>query len=154
VHPAESIWIQQGQRQLLESRIESHPLTKGKIAFTDQTVNGKLALSSSKTREFCTLDLREASDRISCSLVKALFGPHTYEWMSCSRATHVKLLDGRVIELKKWAPMGNALCFPVESLVFFSLVVAGIRSHYGENCNDVYVFGDDIIFPSKYHNGR
>lgn len=119
----------------------------------DQTVNGKLALQASKSREFVTLDLKEASDRVSCALVQSLFGDYAYGWLSCSRADSVQLLSGRIIKLKKWAPMGNALCFPVESLVFFSLVVAGIRSHYGENCNDVYVFGDDIIYPSRYHDG-
>jgi hypothetical protein len=153
VHPAESIWIQQGQRRLLEARITNHPLTKGRINFTDQTVNGKLALSSSLSREFVTLDLKEASDRISCRLVKSLFGDYTYDWISCSRANKVKLLDGREIELKKWAPMGNALCFPVESLIFFSLVHAAIRSHYGIDCREVYVFGDDIIFPKPYKEG-
>lgn len=153
VHPTEAIWIQQGQRRLLERSIKSHPLTKGKISFTDQTVNGKLALQSSITKEFCTLDLKEASDRISCTLVRSLFGDYTYGQISCARATHVLMPDGRAVPLRKWAPMGNALCFPVESLIFFSLVVAGIRSQYGVNCTEVFVFGDDIIFPTRYHSG-
>jgi len=145
VHPAESIWIQQGQRRILESCIERHPLTRGRINFTDQTVNGTLALKSSKDREFCTLDLKEASDRISCSLVRSLFGDYIYDWISCARANKLELLDGRVIPLQKWAPMGNALTFPIESLVFWSVVRAGIYTSSGEICDDVYVFGDDII---------
>jgi len=153
VHPSESIWIQQGQRRLLEHSISHNNLTKGKINFTDQTVNGKLALLSSQSREFVTLDLKEASDRISCELVRSLFGDYAYSKLSCSRANKIKLLDGRVINLEKWAPMGNALCFPVQSLIFFSLVTAGIRSHYGIDCNEVYVFGDDIIYPRPYHTG-
>jgi hypothetical protein len=153
VHPAEAIWIQQGQRRLLEASIERHPLTRGKINFTDQTVNGRLAMSSSIDQEFCTLDLKEASDRISKSLVKSLFGDYAYDILSCSRATKVRLLDGRVIGLEKWAPMGNCLTFPIESLVFWSLVRAGIYHTYGITCNDVYVFGDDIIFPRKYYDG-
>jgi hypothetical protein len=153
VHPKESIWIQQGQRQLLEDAITRSPLTRGKINFTDQTVNSAMAMASSKTREFATLDLSEASDRISAKLVKVLFGDYAYEILSCSRASHIKLLDGRLMELKKWAPMGNALCFPVESLIFYAMVRAGIRSHYGIDCSDVYVFGDDIVFPSKYYEG-
>jgi hypothetical protein len=153
VHPAEAIWVQQGQRGLLERAITSHPLTKGKINFTDQTVNGNLALSSSASGYLCTLDLKEASDRMSCQLVLHLFGDYTYNWLSCSRASHIKLLDGRVRELRKWAPMGNCLTFPVQSIVFFALVRAGIRCRYGINCTDVYVFGDDILFPSKYYDG-
>lgn len=153
VHPKESIWIQQGQRRLLEDAITRSPLTRGRINFTDQTVNAGIALTSSRTREFCTLDLSEASDRISSKLVEALFGSYTYEILSCSRASHIKLLDGRLMELRKWAPMGNALCFPVESLVFYAMVRAGIRSRYGIDCNEVYVFGDDIAFPAKYYEG-
>jgi hypothetical protein len=153
VHPAEAIWIQQGQRLLLEQAIARSPLTRGRVNFTDQTVNGKLALLNSSSRELVTLDLKEASDRISCGLVRYLFGDYVYDLMSCSRASHVKLLDGRVVELGKWAPMGNGLTFPVESLVFFAVVHAGIRSRYGVSCNDIYVFGDDLLFPSKYYDG-
>ena len=154
VHPAEAIWVQQGLRRNLERAIES-PCSPchGRITFRDQGTNGKIALSSSITREYCTLDLKEASDRISPKLVEFLFGTYAYDKLSCCRATRVKLLDNRVIELKKWAPMGNCLTFPVQSLLFFSLVVSGIRCRYGVNCNDVYVFGDDIIFPSVYYDG-
>lgn len=153
VHPAEAIWIQQGQRQVLEAAIHQFPLTRGKINFTDQSVNGGLALISSKTRELVTLDLKEASDRMSSELVRYLFGETVYQWISCSRAVKVKLLDGRVMPLRKWAPMGNALTFPVQSLVFWALVYASIVSRYGEYCNEIYVFGDDILYPVKYHEG-
>jgi len=153
VHPAEAIWIQQGQRQVLERCITTSYLTRGKINFTDQTVNGKLALESSKSGYMCTLDLKEASDRIGTNLVRYLFGDYVYDLISCARASSIRLLDGRVIELNKWAPMGNALCFPVQSLVFYSLVRAGIRCRYGVTCDDIYVFGDDILFPACYYEG-
>jgi hypothetical protein len=154
VHPKEAVWIQQGCRRLLERAITHYKSeASGRINFRDQTVNGRLALESSRTREFVTLDLKEASDRISCKLVQSLFGDYAYKFISCSRASSVKLLDNRVMKLRKWAPMGNALCFPVQSLLFYAIVRAGIRCRYGENCNDVYVFGDDIIFPAKYYDG-
>jgi len=151
VHPSESIWIQQGQRQVLEHAIERNPLTSGYINFTNQMVNGLLAKEASSSQEFVTLDLSEASDRISCSLVRHLFGDYTYKYLSCARATHVQLLNGRLHRLRKWAPMGNALTFPVESLIFWALVRSSIYTGYGENCNQIYVFGDDIIFPTRYY---
>lgn len=153
VHPSEAIWIQQGQRLVLEAAISMSNLTRGKINFTDQTVNGSLALSSSATREYVTLDLKEASDRLSTTLVRYLLGETLFGLLSCSRANKVKLLDGRVIELRKWAPMGNCLTFPIQSLIFWAIVRSSILCRYGENCNDVYVFGDDIIYPTKYHEG-
>jgi hypothetical protein len=153
VHPSEAIWIQQGQRRVLERAIETSPLTSGKINFRDQSVNGSLALSSSRDRKYCTLDLKEASDRIGFSLVKYLFGKYAFDTIASTRASTVVLLDNRQVELQMFAPMGNCLTFPVESLVFWSLVRAGILSKYGVNCTEIYVFGDDIIFPTEYYDG-
>lgn len=153
VHPAEAIWIQLGQADVLCQAIESSPLTKGRISFSDQTVNGKLALSSSSDGAFCTLDLKEASDRIDSVLVKAIFGQYQYDILSCSRATEYITTNGKRMTMNKWAPMGNGLTFPVQSLLFFAIVVAGISRRYGVHCNDVYVFGDDIIFPTRYLDG-
>jgi hypothetical protein len=153
VHPSEAIWIQQGCRRLLERAILDSHETHGRINFHDQSVNGRMALESSISRKFVTLDLKEASDCISKSLVLYLFGRYAYDKLSCSRASRVRLLDNRVIELNKWAPMGNALTFPVQSLMFFALVRAGIYTHYGINCRDVYVFGDDILYPMEFHEG-
>jgi hypothetical protein len=152
VHPAEAVWIQQGQRRLLERCINNHPLTRGRINFDDQSVNGNLALQASLTREYCTLDLKEASDRIGLSLTNYLFG-YLSKLLNSTRATHCVVRNRPLFELQMFAPMGNALTFPVESLVFWSLVRAGIRTRHGENCDDVYVFGDDIVFPTRYYDG-
>jgi hypothetical protein len=97
VHPSEAILIQQGLRSILEQAIMSpcSPCHQ-KITFDDQRTNGRLALSSSITREYCTLDLKEASDRISPKLVEYLFGTYAFEKLSCARATKVRLLDNRL----------------------------------------------------------
>lgn len=152
VHPKEAVWIQQGQRLLLEDAISRSPLTRGRINFSDQRVNGNLALEASIDRSYCTIDLKDASDSISRALVRTLFGSAS-KYLECCRATHIELLDGSVRPLLKMFPMGNASTFPVESLVFWACVRAGIRCYYGENCDNVYVFGDDIIIPTKYYEG-
>lgn len=153
VHPAEAVWIQQGQRHVLERAIETCSLTSGKINFTDQKVNGSLALESSQSRKYVTIDLKEASDRVGIDLVYYLFGRHASSYLNATRASRVRLLDNRLVELQMFAPMGNALTFPVESLVFWAIARAGILCRYGVNCNEVYVFGDDIILPTKYYEG-
>ena len=152
VHPKESIWVQQGQRHILEEAITHSRFTRGHIMFHDQTINGELARLASKDRSYCTIDLQEASDRIGLELVRWLFGHHA-DVLGCSRATHVKIDNDTTDVLNMFAPMGNCLTFPIESLVFWALVRAGIRCKYGEVCTDVYVFGDDIICPSKYITG-
>lgn len=151
VHPSEAIWIQQGQRQVLERAITHNRLTRHCINFDDQSVNGRIALESSLTREFATLDLKEASDRISLSLVRFLFHEDSFKYISCSRASSVRLPSGRVHSLRKFAPMGNCLTFPLQSLVFWALARASIICSYGLDCTDIYVFGDDIIYPSRFH---
>lgn len=152
VHPKESVWIQQGIRRVLEDAIDRSPLTAGRINFSDQGVNGNIALNSSYDRRFATIDLKDASDTISKSLTDFLFGSHSVYLNSC-RATQVELFDGALHRLRKFAPMGNATTFPVESLVFWAVAVSGIRCHYGVVCSDVYVFGDDICVPTQYYEG-
>ena len=148
VHPKEAIWIQQGQRRLLEDAV-SKKLGKF-IKFDDQTENQRLALESSLSKEYCTLDLKDASDRVSNKLVQYLFGD-AYRYIGATRATHVRV-NSRLFELEKFAPMGNCLTFPVESLVFYALVKSAIQCAHGYNRDHVYVFGDDILFPSKYYD--
>lgn len=147
--PAEAIWIQQGLRAELERAITNHPYTKSKINFDDQSVNGRLALTSSLDRKYATIDLKEASDRISIDVFNFLFGSHARYFNAC-RATEIVLFDGRVHRLRKYAPMGNATVFPVQSLIFYAICRSAISCHCGEICDDVYVFGDDIIVPTRY----
>lgn len=146
VEMKESQWIQQGLAAALYSFLENHPLTRGKINFTDQSVNRELARVSSITRENFTLDLSEASDRVGLDLVKHLFPDPLLTALLCCRSSDVQLPDGTwLFNQSKFASMGNALCFPVEAIVFWSLTEA-VRRRYSAR-GSVYVYGDDIIAP-------
>jgi len=158
VHPAEAIWIQQGVRRQLERAISLNrqcygPWPRGHIHFNDQSVNGKIAFTSSRSRRYATIDMKEASDRISEPLVQALFGSQ-YKWFGCCRAqkyvipklgSHVNLRG----DLHCYAPMGNATTFPVQSLVFWAICVASLQRHGFHQPGAVFVFGDDIILPTE-----
>jgi len=156
VHPAESIWIQQGLRLELERSINlerdcSGPWPRGRIRFDDQSVNGKIALLSSKSRRYATIDMKEASDRISETLVQVLFG-RKYKYFGCCRAQKVKipfLGENREEDISCYAPMGNATTFPVQSLVFWAICVASMQSRGFHQPGAVFVFGDDIVVPSE-----
>jgi len=156
--PLEKQWIQQGQRAALYSHIEHHPLTRGQINFTDQGINRRLALQSSKTGAQVTLDMKEASDRVSLKLVEQLFcGTPWYTALVASRSGQTKLPDGTVVKLETFAPMGSAVCFPVEALAFWALAVSTLVVHeqaHSEQAEwvslekaarSVFVYGDDII---------
>ena len=154
--PLEYQWIQQGLGRKLVEHLESFWMTKGQINFTNQEINRSLALSSSLTGEFATLDLKEASDRVSVELVKRLFAHSetTLKALLATRTTATKLPDGSVLPLSKFAPMGSALCFPVEAFCFWAISVAAIARRFRlqrqEVGRQVFVYGDDIIVPTDW----
>jgi hypothetical protein len=146
--PLELQWIQQGIQKLLYSWIERHPMTKGFVNFTDQSINRWLALDSSRTYQYATLDMKDASDRVTLKLVETLFsGTSLLDALIASRSEYTRLPDGRVIRLAAFAPMGSAVCFPIEAICFYVLAVSVLHIHLykGLKHPPVYVYGDDII---------
>jgi len=169
--PVGLMWIQQGQLRSLNKAIESSAILKtnrlingessSSIQFDNQEQNGSLALESSRTREFATIDLKDASDLVSWGLVRYLFNKYTVQFLAASRAMHVRLPSKELVKLHMFAPMGSAMCFPVESLVFWCVAAAatyvqrGVTYEYlssgpvtkflRSNLNEVFVFGDDIL---------
>jgi len=158
--PAEMMFIQQGLMRLLYKGIETSSMTKGLINFTDQSINQRLARSSSIDGAYATIDLSDASDRVSLELVRRIFPKNWLDALEATRSESTELPDGRIVKLNKFAPMGSACCFPVEALVFWASVQAAIRlqnphgyhsMHYMETVEAVYVYGDDIIVPSSFY---
>jgi hypothetical protein len=152
--PLEYQWIQQGLGRKVMSHLESNPLTKGRINFQHQEVNQLLAMSSSIDRRYATLDLKDASDRVSLELVRQVFKrtPSLLKALEATRSSATTLPNGRVVQLKKFAPMGSALCFPIEAYVFWVLLVAArirrLKMPLDEAVKDIFVYGDDIIVPT------
>lgn len=162
IEPTCMQFVQQGIRAALYSAIESSRLTGGHVNFTDQSVNQVHALDGSRTGLLATIDLSDASDRVPRDLALSMFdsNPVLQEMIDACRSTHAKLPDGRVIgPLNKFASMGSALCFPIESMYFYAVCIVGLlraqnlpetRRNVLNVSRDVYVYGDDIIVPSAY----
>lgn len=152
--PLEFQYIQQGLSREVVSRLESHPLTGGYVNFEKQSVNAQLALSSSRDRKYATLDLKDASDRVSMALVRKLFSgcPDLLRALEAVRTTSTLLPDGRVIEFKKHAPMGSAMCFPIMSVALWALAVGAVRQlvPFDQAKTSVFVYGDDVIVPTEF----
>jgi len=164
VEPACMQYAQQALRNHLTERLEKAPLTAGRINFRDQTKNQMLAKLGSKTGHLATIDLSEASDRVGLGHVEALFeaAPQFKELLLASRSMTAKLSDvDRKVVLRKFASMGSAVTFPVESLAFFIIIIASrirragdfphqrVVAHYA---HDTHVYGDDLIVPSDEAN--
>lgn len=154
--PHEYMWLQQGLGRAMMDRLESHHLSKGQVNFYDQTVNGELALSASRDGKYVTLDMKEASDRISMALVEAVFDecPGLLESLQACSTESIRLPSGQIIRKNKFASMGSALCFPVMSAVHFTLAVASIQLATGCKtkaiAKQVFVYGDDLIVKAEH----
>lgn len=156
----EVMFLQQGLADKMRSRIENHPLTKGRVNFTDQTVNQRLAQRASCNDLSCalkaTLDMKEASDRVSRELVSVLFEDLTLlkRALLALSTRNIVLPSGEVVNTLKFAPMGSSLCFPVMSIVHYALGMAAIKLHakrgYTALADSLHVYGDDIIVDTPY----
>lgn len=144
--PLDFQWIQQGLSQAIVRLVESHPLTKGNVNFTDQEPNRMAALIGSIDGRYATLDLNEASDRVSLDLVRLLFPKHVYTYLEACRSLTTVLPSGEILTLRKFAPMGSALCFPVLALTIWALLTAA--SPGGDLRERILVYGDDVIVPT------
>ena len=153
--PLELQWLQQGQMRKIVPHLESHWLTRGHVNFTDQSINQQLALRASSDGSLATLDMKEASDRVSLELVKYLFPAHWFEALYATRSSETKLPNGQIVRLNKFAPMGSAVCFPVEALIFWALCVSIVSCTrfipLAKARETIYVYGDDIICSSEDH---
>jgi len=150
MEPLEIQWIQQGQMKLLVETLESHQLTRGQVNFSNQEVNRSLALEASRHGNLVTLDMKDASDRVSQHLVWTLFPLNWVRALEASRSSETKLPSGKIVKLHKFAPMGSAVCFPIEALCFWALAVSLIMTKkpsltMRQAAKLVWVYGDDII---------
>jgi hypothetical protein len=146
--PLDNQWIQQGLGRAIVRHVESHPLTQWNVRFTNQHVNQRGALLGSYTGKYSTLDLNEASDRVSVGLVRLLFPPHLIRCLEACRSRGTELPDGRILDLDKFAPMGSGLCFPVLSLVVWAILTAGAPDD--DTREGIAVYGDDVVVPTQY----
>lgn len=158
LEPTAMQMVQQPLKDYLVKSIEGAPLTKGHVNFSDQTINRRLALENSRSREYATVDLSAASDRVSKEQIYLLFSvyPELRSALFSARSNFIDI-SGSIRELNKFASMGSALCFPCEAIYFFVLCICSILenrklpaspSNISNIAKRVYVYGDDIIVPS------
>lgn len=141
MEPHELMFVQKGLQDYLYDHIESHSPAKGYVNFTDQSINRRLAYVASIDRSLVTIDLKDASDMVSWDLIRYLVTPEWYVALKATRSTHARVGD-ELVELKKYAPMGSALCFPIEAMLFWSICKT--------LAPEVWVYGDDIIVGIDY----
>lgn len=153
-------WIQQGLASILRERVASSALGAC-IDFFDQEPSRQGALAASRHGVRSTIDLSSASDRLSCWLVEATFRSNL-SFLNLAAACRTRYLKNPIdkkqpglLNLRKFASMGSALTFPVQSVVFAILAIGvgkslNPKTSIRKLASEVRVFGDDIILPNSW----
>lgn len=157
VEPSYNQFVQQALQARLKDLLEKNSVA---CSYTDQSFNQRMALQGSIDGKTATIDLSEASDRVGLVLVEEIFGFNRkfLEYLRRSRSRFVQLPSGDLVLLNKFASMGSALTFPVESMVFLTLVVTAMCRQkgtfskssieaYRKRSSTLSVYGDDIVIP-------
>jgi hypothetical protein len=162
IEPAAMQYAQQSIFRSFRDRLAEDDLLFPMLGIDDQEPNRRMALSGSLDGELATLDLSEASDRVSKQHVDVLLGRHSalHGAVMASRSSKAAVDGHGVIPLSKFASMGSALCFPMEAAVFLTVIFIAIQKELStplsrellikEFRGRVRVFGDDIIVPTDY----
>lgn len=152
--PVTLMWLQQGFKEQLYHYFRCQPFLKKVINLQDQSLSSSMARHGSFDGSYATIDLSAASDSVSLELVSRIFsGTSLLVPLIETRSTSTcyKAKNGEVVaswKLRKFAPMGSALCFPVECIVFAAICEAARRRVGSRKLFRVY--GDDLVVPTEY----
>ncbi len=161
--PAANQWCQQNLLNFINKKLTAAVSLPGRsIAFTRQDLSGDLAILASKTGRLATVDLKSASDRLTCWVVQRLWRSNLTV-LNAIVASRTRFMRQEIDQksdshcsLRKFATMGSALTFPIQSLAFFTMsLAAGLHAEQlpctVRNCETlgrkVRVYGDDLIVP-------
>jgi hypothetical protein len=154
-------YMQQALNEVLRESLSEDFLLSKMIGLDDQTPNQRMAQEGSLTGSLATLDLSEASDRVSNQLVRAMsrHWPYLQGALDATRSRKADVPGHGVIRLAKFACMGSALTFPIEAMCFLTCIFVGIERELNTQLSrrdiktlsdSVRVYGDDIIVPVDY----
>lgn len=152
IEPKENQFAQQGIMDILYRHVHACNLTKRSISFLDTDISRNMCYNTA----LATIDMKDASDMISLNLARLLFPRWVFKLVTRYRSRHVMVRElNKRVRTQCLATMGNATCFPLETLVFWAIALGTmitIRDSYHprqqKHLNlDVRVFGDDIIVP-------
>jgi hypothetical protein len=159
IEPTAMQYAQQAVLDVIRYGLDKVDYLRTMIGLDDQEPNRALAHRGSLYGNLATLDLSEASDRVSNQHVRFLLArhPHLHAAVDASRSRKADIPGYGVKRLAKFASMGSALCFPMEAMVFLTIIFMGIEQCLNTSLTkrdvkrlsgSVRVFGDDIIVPS------
>ena len=159
IEPSSHQWIQQSIKDRLYSMFNGIRVCD----LRSQDPNRILAEIGSYAGCLATIDLSEASDRISNDLVKLVFSrfPQFSGAIQACRTKWIEVPGHGEYELKKFASMGSALTFPIEVMIFTAITLMGVALAEGgefvsavrrlAKSDFIRIYGDDIIVPVEHY---
>lgn len=174
IEPVLNMFFQQGIRYILEERLRQF---FGIDVSLQQEKNRTLAQIGSERSlldrcseidktQYVTIDLSSASDSLGLKMLKSILDRTTYDSLLLYSSRSCELPDGRSVDLNMISTMGNAFTFPLETILFSSVVLSAAKvsglepifgkslhgtcliSPHGSRLGNFGVFGDDIICPA------
>lgn len=144
IEPLGNSFVQSGAEWYLKERLKLFG-----IDLSDQGWNQLMARFGSLFELLCTMDLSSASDTIATMLVKALTSSEWFSFLNAIRSPcYLDPVTGAQVKYNKFTSMGNGFCFPLQTILFVSIVRAVIKIENPDHRHHT-VYGDDIIVPSS-----
>lgn len=145
VEPSVNVFYQLGLGSSIRKRLRNATGWNLDLA---QDVHRAKAREASLSREYCTLDLSNASDTVAYNLVKLLLPTKWFEELSALRSPFTRV-KAQWHKLEKFSSMGNGFTFELETLLFAALLSTLLEKsgRQGKLGEDVFVFGDDLLLP-------
>lgn len=153
VEPSLNMFFQLGLGRLMEEWMEE---SYGISLATQPDVNRRLARIGSLDGSFSTIDLSSASDSISLRLCSEILPQWVFDTLMELRCRST-LIGNEEIRLEMMSTMGNGFTFPLQTIIFSSIIraahhISGIPIHSRVNRN-WSCFGDDLICDTRaYRN--
>jgi hypothetical protein len=150
--PTGNMFLQQGQMAMFYRIFERIGLNVKSLP----TLHRHLARLSSISGRNATVDWEQASNCVMYKLVE-WFSPRDWFAALVDTRSPTTEINGRHYGLNMFATMGNAVTFPLETLVFWTIAVAAEYTIERPECRSMFlpwnyastssVFGDDCIVP-------
>jgi len=153
VEPSLNMMYQLGFGTLLTERLRDYYRID---LSTQPDTNRRLAQLGSQDGSYATIDLSSASDSISVRLCEAIFPEWLLELLHELRSPSTEIL-GETVPLNMISTMGNGFTFPLQTIIFASLIRAAYRIHdipimSSKGRENWACFGDDLIVRREAYN--
>lgn len=151
IEPTGNMFFQQSLMAMMYKRMKAVGLDLESLPAHHQD----LAFESSITQKNATIDFSSASDCVSIGLLRWLLPAKWFRYCDMVRSPSM-FINEQEVELNMFSTMGNAVTFPLETLVFWTIAISTDETNYignslfpeWENLKSASVFGDDCIVPT------